>query len=98
LSKHIRLPEHGTPFTVLLARFNDIQVKISSEHLFTVTLPSDSTDEPVTLQTAFADAWAAAFQTRPVPVLNSQADGVTSGLRKVFCEDAFFGMIDGLLA
>ncbi|WP_338557311.1 hypothetical protein [Erwinia sp. E_sp_B04_7] len=69
LTKRIRLPAGKDPFSVLLTGMGNVLAKLPADLPFTVTLLTDTGEDPATLQTTFAKVWQANISLRPVPAL-----------------------------
>ncbi|HDG1700554.1 hypothetical protein [Kluyvera ascorbata] len=69
LTRRICLQDHETHFSVLLGGLDPVLAKLPSDIEPTVTLLTDSHDDPLELQDGFAHAWKAAILNRCVPQL-----------------------------
>lgn len=69
LTQRICLPVHETHFSFLLAGLGPVLAKLPSDLIPAVTLLTDSHDDLLVLQDAFAHAWQAVILDRSVPQL-----------------------------
>ncbi len=69
LTQRIYLQDHETHFSVLLTGLSPVLAKLPLDLVPAVTLLTDSHDDILVLQDAFAQAWQTAILDLPVPAL-----------------------------
>lgn len=72
LSRRLPRPTAGSCFSQLLECASDALARVPADLPLSVTLLTDSQEDHLTLQDAFATVWQDSFPLRPVPVPNIQ--------------------------